>query len=102
MGSKTREKKRDDHLIRLNKIISHNTRYSRREADDLIKSGKVKIAGQVVTDLSTKVSFDDKITVNERRLYKKDHFTVIVYNKPKGELVTKKDDRGRKTGFDSF
>lgn len=88
--------------MRLNKIISHNTKYSRREADELIKNGKVKIAGKVVTNLSTKVSFDDKIMVNDRRLYKKDHFTVIIYNKPKGELVTKKDDRGRKTVFDSL
>ena len=32
----------------------------------------------------------------------KDGYTVVVYNKPKGELVSKKDDRGRKTIYDSL
>lgn len=88
--------------VRLNKIISHNTRYSRREADELIKQGEVKIDGKVVTDLSTKVTFADKVTVKGRRLFEKDGYTVIVYHKPKGELVSKKDDRGRKTIYDSL
>ncbi|NPA74148.1 MAG: rRNA pseudouridine synthase [Epsilonproteobacteria bacterium] len=88
--------------IRLNKMISHNTKYSRREADELIKNGDIKVDGKVVTDLSTKVDFDNKIHIKGRRLYKKDHFTVIVYHKQKGELVTKKDDRGRKTIFDTL
>jgi len=88
--------------IRLNKMISHNTKYSRREADELIKNGDITIDGKVVTDLSTKVNFEDKIRIKGRRLYKKDHFTVIVYHKQKGELVTKRDDRGRKTIFDTL
>ena len=88
--------------IRLNKLISHNTKYSRREADKLIKEGHVKIGYNVVKDLSTKASFEDKIYIKGKRLYRKNHFTVIVYHKKKGELVTKKDDRGRKTIFDSL
>ncbi|MBL0687780.1 MAG: rRNA pseudouridine synthase [Sulfurospirillum sp.] len=88
--------------IRLNKIISHNTHYSRREADDIIKKGLVKVGGKVTVDLSTKVNFDDKVNVNGKNLYEKDGYTVIVYNKPKGELVSKKDDRGRKTIYDSL
>ncbi len=93
---------KESEKIRLNKIISHNTKYSRREADELIKNGDVTIDGKVVSDLSTKVDFKDKIRIKDRRLYKKDHFSVIVYHKQKGELVTKKDDRGRKTVFDSL
>jgi 23S rRNA pseudouridine2605 synthase len=89
-------------LQRLNKIISHNTRYSRREADELIKQGLVKVDGKVVTDLSLKVTFKNKIFVNGRKLFEKDGYTVIVYHKPKGELVSKKDDRGRKVIYDSL
>ena len=88
--------------MRLNKIISHNTRYSRREADELIKKGLVKIEGKVVTDLSTKVSLEDNVSIDGKTLYEKTGYTVLVYNKPKGELVTKKDDRGRQTIYDSL
>jgi len=72
--------------FRLNKMISHNTRYSRREADELIKKGLVKIDGKVVTDLSTQVTFDDKVNVDGKNLYEKEGYTVIVYNKPKGKV----------------
>ncbi|NOX16452.1 MAG: rRNA pseudouridine synthase [Epsilonproteobacteria bacterium] len=88
--------------IRLNKMISHNTRHSRREADKLIQDGLVTIDGEVVTDLSTKVTYDDKIRIKGRSLYRKTKYSVIVYHKQKGELVSKKDDRGRKTIFDTL
>lgn len=87
--------------IRLNKFISHNTNYSRREADELIKNGKVSINGRVVSDF-IEVSGDEKIKIHGRLIKKKTEFSVIVYNKPKGELVSKKDDRGRKTIYDSL
>jgi 23S rRNA pseudouridine2605 synthase len=99
---KKRKKEVQEELIRLNKMISHNTKYSRREADELIRNAEVKVDNKVVTDLATKVSFNNKITVKGRRVKKKDEFTVIVYNKPKGELVAKKDDRGRKTIYDTL
>ena len=88
--------------IRLNKYLSHNTRYSRREADELIKNGHVKIKGKVVEDLSTKVQKGDKVYLKGRFVHPKNEFTVLVYNKKKGELVTKKDDRGRKTIYDNL
>lgn len=88
--------------LRLNKYISHNTKYSRREADKLIADGKVRVNGRVQTNLATTVSYDDTIEVNDRRVTKKSEFTVIVYNKQKGELVSKKDDRGRKTIYDNL
>ncbi len=88
--------------IRLNKMISHNTKYSRREADKLIQDGQVSIDGVVVTDLSTKVTFDNKIKLKGRSLYQKTKYSVIVYHKQKGELVSKKDDRGRKTIYDTL
>ncbi len=88
--------------MRINKYISHNTKYSRREADELIKEGRVKIGHKVVTDLSTQVEPGDRVFVNGKPVKVQHKFTVIVYNKPKGELVTKRDDRGRRTIYDTL
>ena len=48
--------------MRINKFISHNTRYSRREADELIKQGLVKINNKIAL-LSDEVKFVDKVFV---------------------------------------
>ena len=88
--------------MRINQWISHNTKYSRREADALIKDGRVKIENRLAT-LNDKV-----IKANvfiDRKLIKpldKSKYTVIVYNKPKGELVAKRDDRDRKVIYDNL
>lgn len=87
--------------MRLNKFISHNTSYSRREADELIKNSKVSVNGRIVNDF-IEVSGEEKIRINGRLVKLKKDFTMIVYNKQKGELVTKKDDRGRRTIYDSL
>jgi len=83
--------------MRINKFISHYTKYSRREADELIKSGEVKLGRQILKDLAYEVKDDDNIFVKGRLVERRHEITVIVYNKPKGVLVTKKDDRGRAT-----
>ncbi len=90
--------------MRLNKFISHNTKYSRREADRLIEEGRVQINGKQVKDFSYQVQRDDKVILNDRVIKPKSmhEMTVIVYHKPKGELVTKKDPMGRKTIYDAL
>lgn len=94
----------NENKTRLNKFISHNSRFSRREADELIKAGKVSIDGKVISDLSTKVNDKTIVKVNGRTVkvdYKRAS-TVIVYNKLKGEIVSKKDPQGRKIIYDTI
>ena len=85
--------------MRINKFISHNTKYSRREADRLIEEGKVNINRAPVKDFSYIVQKDDRVFLNGKEIQRKgaQELTMVVYNKPKGSLVTKKDDRGRTT-----
>jgi len=88
--------------MRLNKFISHNTPYSRREADRLIQEGRVKIGHRVVTEPYYDVQPGDRVFIDGKPVKQKRGYTVIVYNKPKGELVTKRDDRGRRTIYQSL
>ncbi|SFV65621.1 Ribosomal large subunit pseudouridine synthase B [hydrothermal vent metagenome] len=83
--------------MRLNKYISHNTKYSRREADTLIEEGVVTLNKTVIKDFTYSVEEDDHIYVKGKAIKVKTELTIIVYNKPKGVLVTKRDDRGRTT-----
>ena len=101
---KKREEETQVELVRLNKFLSHNSNYSRREADKLIEEGKVKINGKVVTNLATKVSNNDEVEIGRKKIKedKNKISTVIVYNKPKGEIVSKKDPQGRRTIYDSL
>lgn len=88
--------------MRINQWISHNTKYSRREADSLIKDGRVRIGDKIAT-LSDKV-FKTRVYIDKKAIKPLDQskYTVIVYNKPKGELVAKKDNRDRKVIYDSL
>ncbi|MGB5506121.1 MAG: pseudouridine synthase [Sulfurovum sp.] len=83
--------------MRLNKYISHNTKYSRREADKLIEEGEVTLNKKVLKDFGYEVEEGDHIYVKGKAVKESKELTIIVYNKPKGVLVTKKDDRGRAT-----
>lgn len=94
----------ENELVRLNKFLSHNTNYSRREADKIIEEGKVKINGKLVTNLATKVHPNDKVQIGKRYIKEEKNkiVTVLVYNKQKGEIVSKNDPQGRKTIFDTL
>lgn len=41
-----------ENSLRLNKFISHNTKYSRRDADEIIRDGRIKINNKTVVDRS--------------------------------------------------
>jgi len=86
--------------IRLNKFISDSGLCARRKADELIKSGAVKVNGAIIIDMGTRVKPSDLVTVNGDPISYQKHLTYILLNKPKDSLCTSDDDKGRKTVFD--
>ncbi|USE71469.1 23S rRNA pseudouridine(2604) synthase RluF [Pseudoalteromonas maricaloris] len=72
---------------RLNKYISETGFCSRREADDLIASGRVKVNG-ILPEMGTKVSDADTIIIDGKPLKAKPKAVFIAYNKPVGVTCT--------------
>ena len=90
-------------MMRLNKYIAHNSTYSRREADRAIQDGYVRVNGEIELNPATQIDeHKDIVYVSGKQVSAKSKYTVIVYNKPKGELVTKHDPRGRRTIYDTL
>jgi len=85
--------------IRLNKYISNSGICSRREADMHISIGSVTVNGKVVTEMGYKVQLTDEVRF-DGRIINPETPTYILLNKPKGFLVTTKDEKGRKTVMD--
>lgn len=85
--------------IRLNKYLANAGVCSRREADTFIEAGVVKVNGQVVSELGTKVTRGDLVTFHGEpvRLESK---VYVLLNKPKNTLTTSDDPQGRKTVMD--
>ncbi|MCM1137124.1 MAG: RNA-binding S4 domain-containing protein [Muribaculum sp.] len=85
--------------IRLNKYMANAGLCSRREADEYIQQGLIKVNGEVVTELGTKIShndvveYDDKVVTLESKCY-------ILLNKPKDCVTTSDDPNGRLTVMD--
>jgi 23S rRNA pseudouridine2605 synthase len=75
---------------------------SRREIEGWISAGRVQVNGQVAT-LGQRVGPADRIRVDgqdvRRRTAKAPRLQVIAYNKPEGEIVTRKDPEERPTIF---
>jgi len=90
-------------MMRLNKFIAHYSTYSRREADKAIQDGYVRVNGEIQENPATQVDERrDIVYVSGKQVSAQEKYTVIVYNKPKGELVTKKDPKGRRTIYDTL
>jgi len=91
--------KAGEELIRLNRFIAHSGVCSRREADELIRSGLITVNGKKVTDLGTKVSAGDDIRYKNRRL-SAEKKVYILMNKPRGYVTTVEDPHAEQTVID--
>ena len=86
--------------MRINKYLANSGLCSRRKAEEYIVSGKVKVNGQVVTNLATDIKENDVVLVNNKQIKKEEKFVYYMLNKPKGFVTSSKDDRERKTVLD--
>jgi len=68
--------------------------------EDIIRSGRVKINGNVVAELGTVVAEGDEVQVDDKVIHAPRNYTVLLFNKPPGCLCTRSDPEGRETVYD--
>jgi len=85
---------------RLQKILASSGIASRRKSEELIRSGVVRVNGEVVDRLPAFADAEkDRITVQGKKLTKESK-VYFVLNKPGGVICTNRDPRGRKKAVD--
>ena len=87
-------------MERLQKVIANLGYTSRRKAEDLITTGKVKVNGEVITELGTKVKNSDTIEVEGITLDNNKNFEYYLLNKPREVISSVSDEHNRKTVVD--
>lgn len=91
--------KNEESSIRINKYISEKGLCSRREADELIRQGRVTING-VKAEMGSKVYPRDNVKLSGKSLKPKDPPVYLAFNKPSGIVCT--TDRKEKNNIVDF
>ncbi len=84
---------------RIAKRLAHAGVASRREAERLIGEGRVAVNGATLASPAVTVGPDDAVTVDGEPVGAKPGLRLWRFHKPRGALVTRRDERGRPTVF---
>lgn len=85
---------------RLQRVLAQRGVASRRRAEQMITAGQVRVNGEVVTELGTRVHpANDEIRV-DGKLLRRQSLRYILLNKPSGFITTVSDERDRWTVMD--
>jgi 23S rRNA pseudouridine2604 synthase len=79
-------------LLRLSKRMSELGLCSRREADEWIARGWVRVDGQVVSELGSKVTPEQKVTVERQAAAEQSKRVTVLINKPMGYVSGQAED----------
>ncbi len=85
--------------IRLNKFLANAGVCSRREADTFIQAGVVKVNGEVVKELGTKITRQDQVMFHDQPVRIESKIYILL-NKPKNCMTTVDDPQNRRTVMD--
>ncbi|AGA64220.1 Ribosomal large subunit pseudouridine synthase B [Liberibacter crescens BT-1] len=85
---------------RISKFIARAGIASRREVENMIKQGRVKVNGMLLDTPVINVTSEDQIEIDGKALRKKDKTRLWLYYKPSGCVTTNFDPEGRPTVFE--
>lgn len=82
-------------MTRINKYIASCTGYSRRKAEEVVLTGRIKVNNNVIRDLSTQINESDKVYL-DNKLITQQKFVYYALNKPVGYTTTTSDPHAEK------
>lgn len=85
---------------RLQAFLAHCGVASRRASEQIILDGRVCVNGNVVTELGTKVSESDEVTVDGNVIKLESVKRYVLLNKPAGFVCSASDEKGRQVASD--
>lgn len=88
-----------DKTIRLNKYLALHMGFSRREADDYIERGYVKVNG-IVVNLGARIAEGDTVIVNGETIQGSTAYQYIALNKPAGYVCSRRSQGGLPTIYE--
>jgi pseudouridine synthase len=87
-------------MERLQKVMAHAGVASRRKSEEIIAEGRVKVNGEIVTEMGVKVDPEQDEIVVDGELISEEKKRYILLNKPEGYITTVSDPEGRPTVMD--
>lgn len=85
-------------MIRINQYVAKSTGISRRKADELVESKRVRINGSVAT-IGQQVRENDSVTLDGHEIHER-NIKTVVFNKPVGFVSSRVGQGGNKTIYD--
>ena len=86
--------------MRLSKYIAGCGVCSRRKAEEAITAGRVRVNGQIITELGTKVAQSDAVCFDGEEIRQAEKLVYIMLNKPEGYISTAREQFGRPSVLD--
>ena len=82
---------------RISKVIARSTPYSRRQVEQLIYDGRIRIDGKIIDKPGINVSKENTVQLDKKNIPFNSIDEIYLFHKPRGCLVTHSDPRNRKT-----
>ena len=83
--------------MRIARWLSRAGAASRRQAEELVREGRVRVNDRVCTSPATRVHHADKVDLDGRQLRRAQPSRLWMYCKPVGVIVSRKDPQGRRS-----